>query len=74
MSRNQFRDYIRRGKWSGELRDFADDAIHDDDLPDATSWEQLETYLNEQHVVDGAIIAGKSVWRRYQFEVLGEGV
>lgn len=56
--------------WSGELRDFADDAMYDDDFPDATSWEQLNTYLEGVHAVEGAIIAGKEVWRRYEFVVL----
>ncbi len=71
MARNRFKAYIRDGVWSGELRDFADDAIHDDDLPDATSWEQLETYLENQNALEGAIIAGKNVWECYQVEVLG---
>ena len=72
LARNQFLAYIRGRKWSGEHRDFANDAIRDDELPDATSWEQLETYLRDLHALDGAIIAGKHVWECYQFEVLGK--
>ena len=71
MARNRFKAYIRDGVWSGELRDFADDAIHDDDLPDATSWEQLETYLKDLNALEGAMIAGKAVWQRYEFVALG---
>ncbi len=70
MARIRFKEYIRDGVWSGEAREFADEAMRDDDFPDATSWKQLRTYLEEVHAVEGAVMAGEIVWRQYEFVVL----
>jgi hypothetical protein len=69
MARHRFKGFLKKQQWSDDLaRQFVDDAEADAGLPDAESWEQLETYLNEQEAVPSALNAARNVWEQYEKE------
>jgi hypothetical protein len=69
VSRHRFKTFLQKQRWSGDLaRRFVDDAEADARLPDPESWEQLQTYLNEQEAVPQALDAAKCVWEQYEKE------
>jgi hypothetical protein len=69
MSRHRFKIFLKKQRWSDDLaRHFVDDAEADARLPDPDTWEQLQTYLNEQEAVPKALDAAKYVWEQYEKE------
>ncbi len=72
MAQNQFKAFIQGRQWGDAVRTFIDDATQDSDLPDASSWEQLEAYVKQKHAVDRVIADARYVWQRYQVEILGK--
>jgi hypothetical protein len=69
MGKNKFKAFLKQRRWTAELnRQFVDDAELDQTLPDAASWEQLETYLKEHEAVPNAIAAARYVWEEYEKE------
>ena len=69
MGRHRFKTFLKKRRWSNTLaRHFVDDAEADASLPDAESWEQLETYLKEQEAVRKALDAAMDVWEQYDKE------
>lgn len=44
--------------------DFVNDALEDESMPDAKTWEELEDYL-ALFASDGAIRSARIVWDRY---------
>jgi hypothetical protein len=61
-----FREYIRRRRVTdGPVGDFVEDAKTDRGLPDAASWDQLDTYLITRGADSGVRQAGYAVWRSY---------
>jgi hypothetical protein len=56
MGQHKFKTFLNKRRWTADLeRQFVDDAELDPTLPDAASWEQLETYLNEHEAVPHAL-------------------
>jgi hypothetical protein len=69
MGRHRFKTFLKKRRWSDTLvRHFVDDTEADASLPDAESWEQLETYLKEQEAVPKALDAARDVWEQYDKE------
>ena len=69
MATHKFRAFLKKRCWTDNLdRHFVDDAEQDPMLPDAASWEQLETYLNQCQAVPRALHAAKYVWEQYEKE------
>lgn len=67
MGQHKFKAFLKRRRWTENLdRQFVDDAEADASLPDADSWEQLETYLNEHEAVPKALDAARYVWEQYE--------
>jgi hypothetical protein len=65
-----FRDYIKKRRVTDmPAGDFTADAKVDRDLPNVTSWDELEGYLYDRGACDNAIKAARSVWRGYQAAV-----
>ena len=65
MAEHRFKKFLKSKNW-GLQRDqqFVKDALDDDELPDATSWEELKAYLlarNPKADTDTA----KAIWRFY---------
>jgi hypothetical protein len=70
MAENRFKVFVGEVQ-SDVLRDFTLDAAADENLPDASSWQELEAYLiSKPGVADGALDAARSVWNRYEAEIL----
>ena len=46
--------------------DFVRLAASDPNLPDALSWAELQTHMDEQHYSYKISEAGQEVWREYQ--------
>jgi hypothetical protein len=65
--RRSFLKFIRTAVISNDPRgDFIGDAREDRELPDAETWEQLESYLFGCHACDGAFEAAKEVWDEFK--------
>ena len=49
MVANNFKTYLERGRPFGDAVDlpFVDHAVTDGELPDPTSWEELENYIKQ---------------------------
>jgi hypothetical protein len=63
MSRRSFRKFIRTAVVTRDPRgDFISDAKQDHELPDAQTWEELESYLSRCRACNGAYEAAKEVW------------
>jgi hypothetical protein len=75
MGEHKFKAFLKKRRWTNDLdRQFVDDAELDPMLPDAVSWEQLKTYLNEHEAVPKALAAAKDVWEQYEKERCGRRV
>ncbi|MGD9924721.1 MAG: YozE family protein [Pseudorhodoplanes sp.] len=62
-----FREYIqKRTVRDNPAGDFVGDAKRDPNLPDATSWDQLEAYLTRKGAIPDAVRAAKTVWQSYR--------
>jgi YozE SAM-like fold len=62
-----FRTFIQTARASNNPRgDFIGDAKDDDGLPNATTWEELESYLHGCRACHEAIDAGKVVWDEFK--------
>ena len=46
--------------------DFIADAKTDKSFPDLKTWGQLRGYLYLRGATDAALVAGRTVWRRYR--------
>ena len=69
MGRHNFKAFLKKRRCNADLnRQFVDDAEADPRLPDAESWEQLETYLDEHKAVPKALDAARYVWEQYEKE------
>jgi hypothetical protein len=69
-SQHKFKAFLKKRRWTDNLnRQFVDDAERDPMLPDAASWEQLETYLNQREAVPQALHAARYVWEQYEKEL-----
>ncbi len=65
MNEHKFKAFLRSRKWNeNQSKKFVYDALDDSDLPDATSWEELEAYLVRGH--EDAIKEAKYIWDLYQ--------
>lgn len=61
-----FIDYVHHRRISDSpAGDFTRDARRDEDMPDAKTWRELETYLRSKRASEPAINAAKSVWKSY---------
>ena len=62
-----FREYIARARITDSpVGDFVADARRDSNLPDASTWSEVETHLRTRRAHTDAISAGRRVWRNYQ--------
>jgi hypothetical protein len=62
-----FRSYVHQSRVHDNPQgDFKCDARMDSTFPDATSWKELEAYLNAKGAAPAAIDAGKKVWTAYR--------
>lgn len=61
-----FISYIHQRRISNSpAGDFTKDARRDDNMPDARTWRELETYLRSKRASEPAIDAAKSVWKSF---------
>ena len=69
MAENKFKRYLMDGQPFGDIVDlpFVDDAVLDQNLPDAKSWEELEHYIKQRNpdVSPDTLDAAKHVWELY---------
>ena len=66
MAQHKFRDFLKSQRPDEWLdRRFVSHALGDGRLPDAESWEQLETYLYEYEAGPEALRAARYVWQQY---------
>ena len=68
MAEHKFRAFLRFRQWSDNLLDFVDFAMDPDrepELPDPTSWEELESYLVGRKAPRHAIESAKHIWGLY---------
>ena len=73
MPMNRFKAFVRTVQ-GDNLRDFTGDAGDDPNLPDASSWQELEMYLKARPGISkSALNAARYVWERYEAEILGKG-
>jgi hypothetical protein len=69
MGQHKFKVFLKKQRWIDDVaRQFADDAEADSTLPDAKSWEQLETYLHAHEAGPIARSAARCVWEQYEKE------
>lgn len=62
-----FRTYVlRHPEESSPAGDFIADAKADKSFPDVPIWGDLRAYLYKISAADAAVIAARSVWRRYK--------
>ena len=72
MELHKFKIFLKKRRWTDDLdRQFVDYAELDPMLPDAESWEELETYLNKHEAVPEALDAARYVWEQYEKERRG---
>lgn len=67
-----FKEYLAsRRKTDTPAGDFAEDARRDSRLPDATTWEELRSYIERRagRNVEAVREAGYAVWRGYQIKM-----
>jgi hypothetical protein len=70
MTKLTFLEYVRaRRLTDSPAGDFVADARADSQMPDATTWDQLRTYLVTRGAISDAIKAARAVWRGYQAKV-----
>ena len=75
MVEHKFRAFLRSRRWSDNLLDFVDFAVNrdrDTELPDPTSWEELETYLKSRRAPQHASESAKHIWGLYVADTRGE--
>ena len=65
MAQHRFRAFVEGRQWGDTLRDFVDHAQDDPNLPDATSWQELETYLKKCEATDKVLGAAEYLWQQY---------
>ena len=68
MAEHKFRAFLRSRPWSDNLLDFVDfakDAERVPELPDPTSWEELESHLVGRGAPPHAIESAKHIWGLY---------
>ena len=66
MAEHKFRAFLNSRKWEDNLRHFTAQAEDDANLPDPTSWEELERYLKAIPTTsERALSAAKYVWGLY---------
>ena len=65
MPENKFRAYLRSRAPSDAVRTFVDNAVTDDHLPDAKTWEELENYLKQHQAPPRVLLAAEHVWKQY---------
>jgi uncharacterized protein YozE (UPF0346 family) len=62
-----FHQYMQtRRRTKTTMGDFVEDAVHDKQLPDAQTWDELESYLIYNHACAEALRVGRRWWARYQ--------
>ena len=62
-----FKDYLKRRRRTDTPEgDFVKDALRDRRFPDATTLEQVESYLRRRAVRSEVIAAARAVWRKYR--------
>jgi len=62
-----FRTYVRRlPREVSPAGDFIAGAKADKNLPEIPTWKDLRSYLHKIGAPDTALIAARSVWRRYK--------
>ena len=65
MSEHKFKAFLvsRQSQWNeNQSKNFVDHAVGDPNLPDPTSWEELEAYLKDKPT---AIAEAQYIWRLY---------
>lgn len=75
MVEYKFRTFLRSRQWSDNLLDFVDFAVdpdRDPDLPDPTSWEELEVHLKNRRAPEHAIESARHIWGLYAAYTRGE--
>jgi hypothetical protein len=66
VAQHKFRAFLQSRRPDDWLdRRFVGHALGDGRLPDAKSWNQLETYLTEHEAGPEALRAAKHVWEQY---------
>ena len=67
VSRDNFREFVIGRRWDDSFSDFTRDAFGDLDLPEAHSWEQLETYIKGRNpnAPASTFSAAKHIWQLY---------
>jgi hypothetical protein len=66
LAQHKFREFLQSRRPNDWLdRRFVGHALGDGRLPDAGSWRQLETYLNECEAGPEALRAARYVWEQY---------
>ncbi len=74
VAEHKFRAFLRSRQWSDNLLDFVDfaiDPLRDPELPDPTSWEELESHLIGHNSPQPAIESAKHIWGLYVDDTLG---
>lgn len=68
------RSFIIRHQWGDELSDFVRIATGDFDLPNAKSWDQLESYIKGRYpnAAPSTLNSAKSIWQHYVGSVDGK--
>jgi len=61
------RSFVIRHQWGDDLSDFVRVATGDFELPNAASWEQLETYIKGKYpnATASMLSSAKSIWQHY---------
>ncbi len=67
MKGNRFRSFLVSNQPFEMMidRDFVDDALEDDHLPDPGSIDELVSYLSKQGATDKALVAAYRAWQLY---------
>lgn len=73
MAKARFREWVRSKTAHDNPRgDFIKDAKFDRELPDVSTFEELERYLRRKRACDDAIDAAKSLWKEFLRKKAGE--
>ena len=72
MEENKFRAFLEKGSFGDAINfSFVYDAVADQDLPDASTWEEVDSFIRENWKPDAipkALDDAKYVWRLFQKE------
>ena len=74
MAGHKFRAFLQSRQWSDNLLDFVDfakDSARDPDLPDPTSWGELQSHLLGRKAPQHAHESAEHIWGLYVAETLG---